>query len=79
MVVVAETPVVSNTHWKDIRILSLDEDGEGYHQVVHVVYDDNGNVLSVLSPPISGHQSYADALQFVDNMYRASLKPVLFR
>lgn len=64
---------------QDIRILSLDEDGEGFHHVVQVVYNDDDTVLAVLDPPVSVHESYAEALQFVDNMYRASLKPVLFR
>jgi hypothetical protein len=65
---------------KDIRIIAL-PDPQGLlgdvYDVAHVTYDNNGEITETVT--IFESDTMAGALGFLDQCYRATLKPVLVK
>lgn len=60
----------------DIRIVSIHKDGLELFQVCRVLYKENGDV-NYSENPYSSYETLEEAYAFLDQMYKASLKPVL--
>jgi hypothetical protein len=60
----------------DIRIVCLQRDGIEIFQVSRVLYKEDGDVFYAENP-YSEYESLEEAYTFLDQMYKASLKPVL--
>lgn len=60
----------------DIRIVSVHKDGVEKFQICRVIYKDNGDV-NYSENPYSEYENLEEAYAFLDQMYKASLKPLL--
>jgi hypothetical protein len=60
----------------DIRIVCLQKDGVEKYCVCRVLYKENGDV-NYSENPYSSYETLEEAYAFLDQMYKASLKPVL--
>jgi hypothetical protein len=60
----------------DIRIVALQKDGVEVYQVSRVLYKEDGNVFYAENP-YSEYETLEEAYGFVDQMFKASLKPLL--
>ncbi|MNB97596.1 hypothetical protein D3C75_448280 [compost metagenome] len=61
----------------DIRIVCLQKEGVEKYCVCRVIYKENGDV-NYSENPYSEYDTLEEAYAFVDQMYKASLKPLLF-
>lgn len=60
----------------DIRIVSVTDHGVEMFQISRVKYQDNGDVIYAENP-YSQYDTLEEAYAFLDQMYKASLKPLL--
>lgn len=60
----------------DIRIICVIKEGSEVFQVARVLYKDNGDILYAENP-YSEYATLEEAYTFVDQMFKASLKPLL--
>lgn len=60
----------------DIRIIAIHKDGVEVYQVARVLYKENGDVFYAENP-YSEYPTLEEAYTFVDQMFKASLKPLL--
>lgn len=60
----------------DIRIVCLQRDGTEIFQVSRILYEENGDI-KYAENPYSEYSTLEEAYSFLDQMFKASLKPVL--
>lgn len=60
----------------DIRIIH--NEVTGIYSINRVLYEDNGEIHYALDP-LAEHVTHEGALQHIDEMYKASLKPLLVK
>lgn len=60
----------------DIRIVCVIKEGSEVFQVSRVLYKDNGDVLYAENP-YSEYSTLEEAYKFLDQMFKASIKPML--
>lgn len=60
----------------DIRIVAVQKEGVEVYQIGRVLYKEDGNVFYAENP-YSEYGTLEEAYSFLDQMYKASLKPLL--
>lgn len=60
----------------DIRIVAISREEHEIYQVSRVLYKDDGDVFYAENP-YSEYPTLEEAYAFIDQMYKASLKPIL--
>lgn len=60
----------------DIRIVAVSREEHEIYQVSRVLYKDDGDVFYAENP-YSEYPTLEEAYAFIDQMYKASLKPIL--
>lgn len=60
----------------DIRIVAVSREDHEIYQVSRVLYKDDGDVFYAENP-YSEYPTLEEAYAFIDQMYKASLKPIL--